>query len=137
MLAGDRMSSDEWLTRATRKVHRLRGHLVGAAGNSAVCREALAWFGRGASVDDFPASMRDRDEATSLLVIVPGTLDVLLYQGTPWPIELFDPLQAIGSGADAAVAAMLCGKTAAEAVAIASIRCRGVCGGVDFLTFDE
>lgn len=135
-LAADRMTSDEWVLRTTRKIAMLRGHLVGCAGNAAAAREALAWFGRGALESDFPAVMRDKDDSPTMIVISPDRF-VFMYQRSPQPIELLDEVQAIGSGADACIAAMLCGKTAAEAVAIAAQICRGVGRGVDTLAFDD
>lgn len=133
-MAADRMSSDEWVLRTVTKIASIRGHLVGCAGNAALAREAIAWFERGADAGDFPSALRDKDDGATVLVITPQRY-VLMFQKSPYPIALLDDVQAIGSGADAALAAMLCGKSAPEAVGIAAMICRGVGRGVDVLEF--
>jgi ATP-dependent protease HslVU (ClpYQ) peptidase subunit len=132
VLAGDRMCTDEWVVRTTTKVRRIRGHLVGGAGNAAVIREALAWFERGAEPADFPESLRDKDDGFTLLAVSPDGR-IWLYQRAPYPIEILDECAAIGSGADAALAAMHCGCNAEQAIGIAAKVCRGVGNGVDVL----
>lgn len=134
-LAGDKMSADNWTARRVRKIMRVRSGeaLAGAAGDADRCRALMAWFDQGG---EFPDHLRrgDNTDATLLVIWRDGRCE--LYQREPFPIVLDGKeLQAIGSGAEAALAAMHCGKTAAEAVAVASLFCRGVGLGVDTLEF--
>ncbi len=135
-LAADRMCADEWVIRERTKIALVRGHLVGCAGNSSAAEEMVQWFAAGAVAADFPASLRDRDNGASMLAITPDRR-TLLYQAGPYPIELQDERQAIGSGADAALAAMRCGRDATAAVEVAAKVCRNVGCGVDVLRLEE
>lgn len=139
-LAGDRMCADTWTTRAVTKIRRARGGdaLVGAAGDADRCRALLAWFDRmdaAAPEPPFPSHLQTAGAADATLLVVWRDGAVHLYQREPHPIELQPGLHAIGSGAEAALAAMYCGKTSAEAVDVAAIFCRGVGLGVDELRF--
>lgn len=132
-LAADRQSGDEWTKFArTTKIRRLRGHLVGSAGNSAVSREMLAWFDAGAVAADLPDSQKSDDHCT-MLVITP-TAEIHVYQRGPRPIVIESRYYGIGSGKEAACAVLELGHDAIRAVEIASIVCNGCGGGIDALT---
>ena len=132
-LAADKLCSDEWVKRYVTKIRRVRGGdgLAGASGDADHCRELLAWYENGGQ---FPEHLRGELRATLLVVGRDGK--ACLYQRGPHQITLEPGRQAIGSGGDAALAAMFCGKTSAEAVEIAALVCRGVGGGVDTLEFE-
>jgi ATP-dependent protease HslVU (ClpYQ) peptidase subunit len=132
-LAADKMCADEWVKRYVTKIRRIHDgeRIAGASGDADHCRELLAWVENGGA---FPDHLRGELRATALVIHRGGA--ACLYQRSPHPITLEPGPQAIGSGADAAMAAMLCGKTASEAVEIAAQVCRGVGGGVDSLTFE-
>lgn len=135
-LAGDKMSQNQWTKRAVRKVVRSRGGdaLIGAAGDADRCRALIAWFDQGG---DFPDHLRRSSETDATLLVVWRDGSCELYQREPFPIVLDGKNnQAIGSGAEAALVAMHCGKTAAEAVEVASLFCPGVGLGVDALEFE-
>jgi len=109
--------------------------LFGYSGDQSAGEEIFAWFKEGRNADKFPASQRSRDDYASLLVVWDDG-DLWKYERTPFPLK-YPPQQfAIGSGCDFALAAMYCGKTAAEAVEVAC-QFNNWCGnGVDVLMHD-
>lgn len=136
-LAGDREASTSFIKCfRTTKVHRIRGHLVGLSGISVLNAEWREWFARGASAEDFPSFARDAEKCGTALVITPDG-DIHMYQQSPYPVRHEGPRHAVGSGAEAALAAMEMGADAARAVEVASLICNGVGGGVDVITLLE
>jgi len=133
-LASDKRVTEEGLARTVTKIRRINGLLVGATGLTWAGREMLAWVERGRKPEDFPASQRNKDDWAGTIVIE-GT-HILTYDRGPYPIEIEDPTYAIGSGRDYALAAMHCGKTAAEAVEIAALFETGCGNGVDTLELE-
>jgi hypothetical protein len=136
-LSADRMSGSTYVKcPAAIKVHRIRGYLVGVAGEASINAEWRAWFGNGAKPEDFPALLRDADRhSTALVICQDGAIH--LYQATPHPVVLVGPTHAIGSGAEAAMAVMALGHDARKAVEIASIVCTGCGNGIDTLEFEH
>lgn len=101
------------------KLWRLHGdRICGGAGTMSTILEMKVWLMEGAQIDKFPSSQRSEDWSP-ILVISKGLVE--LYEKTPWPIIRHETQIAIGSGKEAALAAMACGKTAKEAVKIASL----------------
>lgn len=135
-LAADRRASLGNMHRTIHKLHRIGDCLCGSAGDSDMAQELLAWFRSGAEPKEFPPSQRDKDNWVGLLVVRPDG-DLWRYERTPFPVVFPQQQFAIGSGRDFALAAMWCGKSAAEAVDIAC-RFDASCGnGVDTLSFVE
>lgn len=136
-LAADRMSGSTYVKcPAAIKAHRIRGYLVGVAGEASINAEWRAWFERGANPGDFPDLLRDADRhCTAMAIAVDGTIH--LYQATPYPVIVIGPTHAIGSGAEAAMAVMALGHDSKKAVEIASIVCTGVGNGIDTLELDK
>lgn len=132
-LAADKLASYGSMARTTTKIFRIRDCLVGYSGDQTFGEQMLAWFKRGENPDDFPASQRDKDDWISLLVIRPGGA-IHIYERTPYPLSFEDIQYAIGSGREFAIAAMYCGKSAVDAVLIASMLDTGCGQGVDELT---
>ncbi len=131
-LAGDRRAVSCGLIRTTQKIFAVGDSLVAYAGNADAGEEVMAWYKAGATPETFPASQRNGDTWAGLMVIRPGGI-IWKYERTPYPVK-FPPQQfAIGSGRDFALAAMHCGKTAAEAVEIACLFDNGCGNGVDTL----
>ena len=136
-LAADKLASCGSLARTTTKIFRVGEALAGYAGDADMGEELLAWFKDGSDPAKFPASQRDRENFTGLLVIRHGGHEIWKYERTPYPIR-FPPQQfAIGSGRDFALAAMRCGRDAVAAVDIACIFDTGCGNGVDVLAFDS
>ena len=136
-LAADKRATIGTLIRTTTKIFRVDDNTLAAyAGEASAGEELLAWFQDGHNPTAFPASQRDKDSYTSLLIVNrDGTLHK--YESTPYPSK-FPPQQfAMGSGRDFAMAAMHCGKTSSQAVLITSEFDNGCGNGVDTLTFDN
>lgn len=135
-LAADRRASLGTLIRTTTKIFHLGNALAAYAGDADAGEEVLAWFKAGHDLAMFPASQRDKDNWSGLLVVWPdGAL--WKYERTPYPIK-FPPQQfAIGSGRDFALAAMYCGRSATEAVEVTCFFDSGCGNGVDVLMFED
>lgn len=136
-LAADREASDAWMKCGSMlKIHAINGNLVGCSGNAAEIAEVLVWFRAGADPDKFPAALRN--EKVKMMVITPERR-VRVYDSTPYGFEYCEApggvglRMAIGSGREAAMAAMLAGVDARRAVEIASIVSVGCGNGIDTL----
>ena len=130
-LAADRLALNSSLMRTTTKIRRFGNLLAGASGDLSATIEALEWVRRGRSAADWPEIQKDKDDFAALLVIDGGR--ILVYEKSPHPAEFHDLIFAIGSGRDFALAAMYLGKTAAEAIEVASFFDCGTGNGVDVL----
>lgn len=130
-LAADKRMSSGGMPRTTTKIFRVRTSLCGAAGNADQCAEMIAWFKSGAEESKFPSSQRDKDDWATLVVIDKD--GIRFYERTPYPCVVEDKFYATGSGRDFATAAMHCGKSAREAVEIASLFDIGCGNGIDEL----
>ena len=135
-LAADKRSTVAGLVRTVTKIWRVNGTLVGGCGDAAFVLAVVDWLRAGADPAKYPASQRDKDDWQPVLVIDTDGRP-MLYERSPFPIKYEDPFCAMGSGRDYAMAAMHLGKTAAEAVAIASLFDNGCGNGCDTLTLTE
>ena len=135
-LAADKMTSFGGLHGTTIKVHKFRDVLIGGCGLASLIEEMVQWVKDGCDPLKFPAQQRDPKECVSLLVIRKGGW-IHQYESTPYPLKLSNANWAIGSGRDFAMAAMFLGKTAREAVAVASALCNDCGNGIDELTHDD
>lgn len=133
-LAADKRATDQYGRRwSVSKIGRTpNGELYGLTGDEAVARELLAWWLEGASRATFPSSARD-DKAS--LVIVTADAELLWF--TKAPISVMSFRGCFGSGAEMAAMAMLCGKSAAEAVALTAEMSAWCGDGVDTLTLEN
>jgi len=124
IMAADRLAVTGGMRADAKKLHRLPdGRVVGCAGSyrlaikfvSALRRAAVVGLGR-----DFHG-----------LVMLPNG-KLLEYEDCETAMPVTDRFYAIGTGAHAAMAAMYCGKSAAEAVKIAGrVDNATGCGRVD------
>lgn len=133
-LAADRRASiGGSLIREVTKIFRVGECLVGYSGDSDLGEAVLDWFRNGRDPATYPNKI---DNWAGFLVVWPdGSL--WRYERTPFPLK-FDPQTfAVGSGRDFALAAVHCGKTAAEAVLVASHFESGCGNGVDTLTHEQ
>jgi len=135
-LAADKRSDYGGCIQVVTKIHRAGGCLVGGSGELSFVLGMVEWVRNGRDPSQFPASQRDKDDWQPTLVIEPSGR-ALMYERTPHPIRWEREFGAIGSGKQYALAAMRCGKTAAEAVAIASEFCPGCGNGIDALALSE
>lgn len=96
------------------KVRKIAGGYVGFAGSAAEAMEFCKWFRDGADPLEWPHCQN----LTALVLVKRSkTVKCLWFEG-PVPMDC-SKYAAIGSGADFAMAAMYCGKTATEAVKVA------------------
>jgi hypothetical protein len=140
---GKTLAADRQLTCGTRrqttlKVFKLPGAaLIGCSGSGPLIALFMAWFNNGALLDQWPSQLKDDDGGFAAVVIKPNDPVVYTYFNTPVPSQCRDRYYVIGSGSDFAYAAMLMGKTAAEAVAFTNeidVYCGG---GVDTVSFED
>jgi hypothetical protein len=112
---GDYLTCDD-------KVERIGDALVGCCGNVDSIFKFLAWF---RSQEKDRPEFGDDDNFVAIVLTRKG---IFHYTNATYPSRVCDPFVAFGTGSMAAKAAMLCGKTPAEAVAIA-IKCDKNSGG--------
>jgi len=134
-LAADKRATHGGLIFTVTKIFRIRGYLVGASGDFDRIMETIAWFSDGADPAKVPPHSRSNDEYVGMLVIGPGGL-IEKYERGPLPYRIESKLHAIGSGRDFAMAAMYLGKTAIEAVEVATALDTGTGNGVDTLMLE-
>jgi len=132
-LAADRMMEMHGGKFPVSKLQRLEdGSLMGGAGDLPRVYEMQNWIADGRKPGELRQPVGDA-YARVLLVKPCGT--ALVFANNEFPIHILRPFVAIGSGQDYATTAMHLGKSAAEAVAIASELCSGCGMGIDLLEF--
>jgi ATP-dependent protease HslVU (ClpYQ) peptidase subunit len=115
------MASDTQLSRGNlknrfKKTFKFKdGSLFGISGELISCMRIKDWFA--SDMKGEPPQFADDNAAECMLVNKHG---LFLIDGELYPIEMEDGFLAIGSGAPYALSAMSCGKTALEALEIAS-----------------
>lgn len=135
-LAADKRCTVAGQILTTTKIFKVTGELLGLSGDSAHCAEALNWFRAGAEPSKYPQELRSREKFINALLIKRNG-EVWRFEDSPHPYQLFGNFFAIGSGSDFALAAMHLGKSAAEAVEVASALNSGCGNGVDMLTLES
>ena len=113
VMAGDSQLTDEVCKSHCRKVWKHKGVCIGVAGTYHECTEFISWY-RGGMKGDLP----NMTDVHALMLTKDG---IWLFDGTAKPYKLTDRFMAIGSGAQAALAAMHMGAGPKEAVGIASM----------------
>lgn len=132
-LAADRRSAGNGPICIVTKIRRgSDGRLVGAAGNTSACQALMAWIAAGEQGE--PPLPIESDKWTEMLMIA-GDGGIWIW-GDHGRFQIHNTQIAIGSGAQYALGAMACGKTAAEAIAIAALydHCTGA--DADTLTLE-
>lgn len=115
----------------TTKISRATGGLIyGYAGDSALGREMGKWVRDGRNPETFPTEARTKPGG---LIVISPTGAINYYTSSPVAMLIEEPYFTIGSGADYATAALYLGKTASEAVAIASVLDPNCGNGIDTL----
>lgn len=95
-----------------RKIERVRDTLVGFAGTAGGARWAIQWLRKGADPKD-PPCMDD------VQLLVYSSRGIWIYDEDFTPYQVLDHYAAIGSGEQAALAALHLGKEPREAVEVA------------------
>ena len=136
-LAGDKqLSTNGWKSRGT-KVQKAGKYLLGYSGPADAGVAMLEWFVSGHKKETFPAIQANRDTNCTLLVVdtkhKAGEARILRYDCSPSPLVVEEPRYAIGTGREIALTAMFLGKTAEEAIEVASLFDDSTGMGVDVL----
>jgi len=122
-IAGDRMvfdgASHTWYPSV--KVRRIKGAVIGAAGDAGDVTRMLDWAEAGFPEKKRPKFTEDAgsEDAVTLLMVNTEGIHVMA-QSDPYPEKVADGTYAVGSGGKAAWAALLCGKDLREAMEIAA-----------------
>lgn len=131
-IAADKRATCAGVHFTTTKLRRLAsGEILAWTGDQDAGMAVAEWYANGAHVADWPASQKDK-EAWSRLIVVRKD-GVRFYERQPVAVKIEDGFCAWGSGRDFALAAMSLGQSAREAVQVA---CRFAtdCGnGVDVM----
>jgi ATP-dependent protease HslVU (ClpYQ) peptidase subunit len=117
-LAADRQCNSDGARRTITKIFRIGDLRVGCCGSAARGVEMVEWVRRGRLAAEYPKFQNEDDWVN--MVVIEGD-HVLQYQRSPYPMVMQDSTYACGSGRDYALAAMHCGRSAAEAVMVASV----------------
>lgn len=131
-LAADKLMGFGTSHATVTKIHRIKGALVGWAGESALGKACIEWVRNGCLPEAFPQGQRDTSRTGSLLVITPCG-EIHHYAAEPYPLVIENKTYTVGSGGEYAEAAMFCGKTAREAVEVACALDPGCGNGIDTL----
>lgn len=128
MLAGDQKCTDDDKSFRTRKIRKVGEALVGAAGTGPAIGKFFRWLESGKQEE--PPKFAKDDELAALVVTPDG---LFVYDTSCTPEEILDDFYAVGSGAQAALAAMHLGCQPDQAVAIACKVDNNTGGQVDLL----
>lgn len=116
-LAADKQVTCGSMIGQTTKIRRINGMLVGVSGDASSLQMFADWIQLGGHAEKYPQAFKDGD---SCAMVIRGDGIVRLYEKAHLPLLLEQKRYAIGSGREFAMAAMACGKTAREAVQIAT-----------------
>lgn len=133
-IAADKRALNSGLSRTVTKLHKAGDSVVAFSGDSCQGLLMVEWVRAGCNPETFPASQKDKDDWATIIV---ATKDgIRYYERGPYPIVVEDPIWASGTGRDFALTAMHLGKTAIEAVQIASLFQSDCGNGVDWFDLD-
>jgi hypothetical protein len=121
MACDSRMSFGTEFATCDDKVQRIGNELLGCAGSTDAIFKFIEWYRTKGDRPEMPD-----DENFEIVVL--NAKGIWLYVNSLYPIKILEPFYAAGAGSKAGKAAMLCGKTPKEAVAIA-IKCDSSCAG--------
>ena len=111
------------------KIRRIGANIAGCAGEARASEAVCKWLESGGDLDAFP-KIAESDKANVLLA---GPDGLFLYENSPHAMRLENHFFAIGSGGDAAMAAMHLGCDAQRAIEVACEVATGCGGGMDVL----
>lgn len=132
-LAADKRATCGGMICTVTKIFKVDNLLVGGAGELPFVLAMVEWVRNGRKAEAFPVDQRgDKDWQPVLVIEADSTPS--LYERTPFPVRYEQPHIAIGSGREFARAAMHLGKSAREAVEVASALDVNCGNGIDTLT---
>lgn len=117
----------------SKKIFSFGATLAGAAGASIDCSAFMAWVESGMDPDARP-EMDDGDEFQALVLTHEG---LFFFEGDCCPLKIERDYHAIGTGGEAALAALMCNKTPRRAVEIAAKIDSGTGGPVTVLKLES
>lgn len=132
-LAADKQSTSHGMARTVTKIRRIRGELFAMSGGGIHCQALMKWFEGSRNPSEWPKAPDD-ESCGNIIQVTKAGLFVWSGAGLPHPEPLEDRFMAFGSGRDFAMAAMHLGKSAKEAIEIASIYDIATGMGIDTLT---
>lgn len=118
-LAADKQMTNGTLRGQTTKIRRVGGEVLAWTGDQDSGEALAAWYEAGADPARWPSCQKDKDAWARLIVARPA--GVFTYEREPVAVRIENPFFAWGSGRDFAIAAMHCGRSACEAVELASL----------------
>lgn len=134
-LAADKQSTDSsGLMTTVTKIWRIDDYLFGATGSSPAIQEFKHWISNGADPKDFPSNIRPDTPWSVHAIVISAEQGIRVFENSAFAFTVERTRHAMGSGRDFALGAMRCGKSAVQAVEIASEFDCGTGQGVDTLT---
>ena len=140
-IAADRRSSNNDFGFVGGKlIEVVRGHVRFIVGWTGICENGLAllrWFEQGERETDWP-KCQTKEDWCRLIILNMNHNQIVTYEQHPiaQPLHPENKFMAWGAGRDFALGAMAAGKTAIEAVEIASQFCNSCGNGVDVFRVD-
>ncbi len=132
-LAADKQATNNGYGVKVTKIWKLNtGVIMAASGDLTLALELRYWLESGGDPSKFPPKQRTADFTACMLAYPDGKLYKL--EDGPIPFEVESAVHAMGSGRDFALAAMYLGKSAVEAIEVASALDHGTGKGVDSFT---
>lgn len=111
---------DTGLYYPARKIVRVKGDLIGAAGDSGDCLRFMDWAKHDFSEKKKPKfTVTDGDQEAQVLILNAEGL-FMMCPTDPYPEQIESEFWAIGSGADAALGALAMGATLEQALEVAA-----------------
>ena len=110
-IASDSQASDDTICHV-KKLFRVPGGILGFSGVASSGPRLAYWL-----INERRGDPPDMDGTNAVLIT---GVDIYLFDESPHPYSLEDKFAALGTGSMAALSAMHCGKTPAEAVKIAA-----------------
>jgi len=118
-MAADTQVNVGTATFPSKKIFATPYGIVGAAGDAIDCSTFLSWVFAGMKRKSRPSFEKEDDEEYNFQALVLSFDGLFFFEKDCCPLRIERDFHAIGTGADAAVAAFLCGKTPKRAVEIA------------------
>ena len=132
-LAADKQVSKFGLKYTTTKIFRVGAALAGISGDATRGKHLVEWIRAGENPSDYPKLDNDEHAATIMVIRADKTIQ-LFERNSPHAYTVEDAKWAEGSGRDVALTAMLCGRSAHDAIELAC-QMHADCGnGIDVLT---
>lgn len=134
-LAADKMCVNNGLPRTTTKIVKINNRLCFGSGDFDLLKAMYDWVDGGMDKSKYPERQK-LDASTSSFYIIEPDKTILCFEREPHPFPIQDLFVACGSGRDFAYAAMYLGRSAFEAVEIASVFDINTGMGIDVLRHD-